>query len=155
MKNLKNVVSVITLVFMILISFSSKAQESFKTNDKIPTSVKLVGKFHAVITYLETKEFYKNGMTKDEFVKSTTSCVDDKELINIFKPCMEEIYVFHTKKLSPDQVYDYIDGNSFAKTAIALKKYEIKYDREASRIKKPKWFNWLRKFIDWLDDTWV
>ena len=93
-------------------------------------------------------------MTEESFVSATTSCISEKDLVNIFKPYMSEIYRYHTQKLTPDQVYDRVDGSKFASTASALKSYEKSTNHGAS-AKKPKWFNWLRKFIDWLDDTWV
>jgi hypothetical protein len=91
---------------------------------KVSTSVSLVGKYHAVITFLETASYYKPGMSQDAFVKATTSCIEEQELRDLFTPYMAKIYSYHTKKLTSDQVYDITDGRDFSVTINALQKFE-------------------------------
>ncbi len=153
MKSLKQIF--LFSVLALFVAFSVKAQSTYKVTDDIPTSVKLIGKYHAVITFLETKEFYKPGMSEDEFVQTTTSCLEDETLIEMFTPYMRHIYNYHVNKMTSDEVYDKEDSNSFASLSTSLEKYmQDPNIRKELSFKKPKWFNWLRKAIDWLDDHW-
>ncbi|HEX8268808.1 MAG TPA: hypothetical protein VF581_02855 [Flavobacterium sp.] len=133
--------------------FTGSAVAQYKTTDKVPTSVSLTAKFHAVITYLETKELYRAGMSREEFVKVTTSCVEEKEIVEIFAPYMGKVYDYHTQKLSSDKVYDMVTGEDFVAMANRLRAYEETSGHTAS-LKKPWWVNWLRKAIDFIDDNW-
>jgi hypothetical protein len=140
------------LIATVMLSISSFAQDLTPTS-KVPTSVSLIGKYHAVITYLETASYYKAGMTEDAFIRATTACIEEQELKDLFKPYMSKIYSYHTKKLTSDQVYDLTDGRVFSDTINGLIKFESNSGHVAS-AKKPWWFNWLRKAIDFIDDNW-
>ena len=133
--------------------FSGSATAQYNITEKVPTSISLTAKFHAVITYLETKEMYTEGMSRDEFVNVTTSSVEEQEIVQIFSPYMGKIYDYHTQNLTPDKVYDLVTGEDFVEMANSMRSYELSSGHTAS-LKKPRWFNWLRKVIDYIDDHW-
>ena len=57
-----------------------------KPANKIATSVVLVAKYHAVITFLESKDYYKDGISNEEFVKKGLVGITDKKLGGNFPP---------------------------------------------------------------------
>lgn len=130
--------------------YSISYGQEIKPSNKVATSVKLIGKFHAVITYLETKDFYVKGMSEEDYVNTTTSCIKETELKNVFKPYMAKIYSYHTKGLTSDQVYDLVDGNDFASVENALRKYRV--ISEINTTYTLRWFNWLRKLFEFPGD---
>jgi len=134
---------------------STYGQNDYKPTDKIPTSISLISKFHSVITFLETKDFYKKGMSEEEFIDKTTSCLEDKELKKLFAPYMSQIFYYHENNFTSDKVYDSVKGDNFITLTNALERYmEDPVIRKEMLLKKPKWFNYLRKIIDWIDDHW-
>lgn len=139
------------LIAMVMFTSASFGQIVEPTS-KITTSVSLTSKFHGVITYLESKDYYRAGMTKDEFVKNAMVGVKDQKLIEIFRPYMETIYTFHTQKLTADNVYDKIRGDEFSKVVNQLRIYQKETGNSAT-AERINWLNALRKFIDWVDDT--
>lgn len=142
-----------SLLATVFFAGASSAQE-LRTNTKVPTTVALTAKYHAVITYLETKELYRDGMSRDAFVKATTAGVDDQTAVTVFSDYMSKIYEFHTRRLTPDAVYDSVDGSDFVVMINKLTQYEESNGHQLS-LKKPRWFNWLRKAIDFIDDHWA
>lgn len=139
------------LIATVMLSVTSYGQV-VKPSNRISTSVSVAAKFHAVITYLESKDYYKSGMSSDEFVKNALVGVEDQKLRDIFTPYMQTIYTFQTQKLTADQVYDKITGDEFAKTVNALRVYQAQTGNGATPM-KIRWLNAIRKFIDWVDDT--
>ena len=123
-----------------------------KPTNKIATSVVLVAKYHAVITFLESKDYYKEGISSDDFVKKGLTGVSDKKLISILTPYMKTIYSFHTQNLTADMVYDRIDGAEFSSTVNSLRLYQKEIGSIPSQ-ERIGWLNAIRKFFDWLDDT--
>jgi glyceraldehyde 3-phosphate dehydrogenase len=89
------------LIATVMISNFSYAQ-IVKPANKIATSVVLVAKYHAVITFLESKEYYRQGITSEEFVQKGLAGVTDKKLISILTPYMQKIYSYHTQKYTAD-----------------------------------------------------
>jgi hypothetical protein len=137
---------VATVLFCNYLSF---AQE-IKASNKVSTSVKLIGKYHAVITFMETKEYYTKNMSEEDYFNETTSCIKETELKNLFRPYMAKIYSCHVKNLTSDQVYDLIDGADFANVENALRKYRS--TPEINTTSTLRWFNWLRKLFDFPGD---
>ncbi len=123
-----------------------------KPANKIATSVVLVAKYHAVITFLESKDYYRQGMTSEEFVQKGLTGVSDKKMLTILTPYMQTIYSFHTQKLTADMVYDRITGSEFSNTVNLLRQY-VKEVGTISSQTRIGWLNAIRKFFDWLDDT--
>ncbi len=123
-----------------------------KPSNKIATSVVLVAKYHAVITFLESKDYYRQGMTSEEFVQKGLTGVTDKKMLTILTPYMQTIYSFHTQKLTADMVYDRITGSEFSNTVNLLRQY-VKEVGTISSQTRIGWLNAIRKFFDWLDDT--
>lgn len=143
-----------SLIATVFFAGASSAQQDLSTSSKVPTTVALTAKYHAVITYLETKELYRSGMSRDEFVRATTEGVDDQQAVAIFSEYMSKIYECHTRKMTSDAVYDSIDGKEFVIMINKLTRYEAANGHQLS-LKKPRWFNWLRKAIDFIDDHWA
>jgi hypothetical protein len=123
-----------------------------KPANKIATSVVLVAKYHAVITFLESKDYYRQGITSDEFVQKGLAGVTDKKLISILTPYMQKIYTFHTQKYTADMVYNQIVGNEFSTVVNSLRLYANEVGPISPEL-RIGWLNAIRKFFDWLDDT--
>jgi hypothetical protein len=123
-----------------------------KPANKIATSVVLVAKYHAVITFLESKDYYKEGISSDEFVKKGLVGITDKKLISLLTPYMQTIYSFHTQKLTADMVYNRISGTEFSNTVNSLRLYQKEGGNFTPQV-RIGWLNAIRKFFDWLDDT--
>ena len=123
-----------------------------KPANKIATSVVLVAKYHAVITFLESKDYYKDGISNEEFVKKGLVGITDKKLLTLLTPYMQTIYSFHTQKLTADMVYERITGSEFSNTVNSLRIYQ-KEGGNFPPQNRIGWLNAIRKFFDWLDDT--
>ncbi len=126
--------------------------QTVKPENKIATSVVLVAKYHAVITFLESKDYYKEGMSSADFVSKGLSGITDKKLISILSPYMQTIFKFHTQKLTADMVYDKIKGSEFSSTVNSLRQYQKDFGNPSIQT-RIGWLNAIRKFFDWLDDT--
>ena len=144
----KLVFGLIATVMLSNLSFG----QNVSSKNKIATSVKLSAKYHAVITFLESDSRYRKGMSADEFVKGELKGVEDEKLIEIFTPYLQTIYSFHTEDLTPDMVYDKIDGEAFTKVVNDLRVYQEENGGGATQM-RIRWLNAIRKFIDWVDDT--
>jgi hypothetical protein len=138
------------LIATVMFGFVGSAQ-LVSASSRVSTSIKLTAKFHAVITYLESKDYYKAGMSKDAFIKASTVGVTDVRLVECCTPYLTTIYTFHTKKLTADQVYDNVDGTDFANVINSVFAYE-KSSGNTFLTQKMGWLNWLRKLIDTIDD---
>jgi hypothetical protein len=139
------------LIATVMISDFSYAQ-IVKPANKIATSVVLVAKYHAVITFLESKDYYRQGITSEEFVQKGLAGVTDKKLISILTPYMQKIYSYHTQKYTADMVYDQITGSEFSSTVNSLRLYAKEVGSISPQV-RIGWLNAIRKFFDWLDDT--
>jgi|GEM_PF-5192215 len=142
------------LAIIAILNYVTVNAQNLTADSKVPTSIKLIGKFHAVITYLETKDFYKSGVTEASFIKAVCANVDDIKVIEITTPYLKTIYSYHLNKLTSDQVYDKTTGEQYALMHNQLTSYIKTIGDKPSKLKKPKWFNWLRKLIDFIDDNW-
>lgn len=139
------------LIATVMVGATSFGQ-MVNSKNKIATTVKLTAKFHGVITYLESADRYKDGMSVDEFVKGELQGVEDEKLIDIFTPYFQNIYTFHKAGLTADMVYDKIDGEGFTRVVNDLRIYQEETGNGATPM-KIRWLNAIRKFIDWVDDT--
>lgn len=136
---------------------------------KVCLKGKTLAKYHAVITFLETKENYKPEMTEDNFVKNCLSFLGCVKIPDFFKNYLLFIYQFHKAEVSADYVYDRTDGRAFTDLVNGLISRiepgmnEIEFENHlvegypaggGNLLKKPWWVNWIRKVIDFIDDNW-
>lgn len=128
-------------------------------------TVQKEGQRYGIICYLETKEFYKDGISESQFVENVLSYqFDNGERPEDFKKFLGSIYKLHTMRADNNTVYDNVDSVAFANfTNSALKYYKAGLSKEenlstvftqGSKIKPPKngWLNMARKLIDLIDD---
>lgn len=136
---------------------------------KICIKVQTLGKYHAVITFLETKENYKPEMTEDDFIKNCLAFLGCVKIPQFFKDYLSFIYPFHVNDVNSDYVYDKTDGRAFTNLYNEMIKLiqpgmtQIEYENHlipgypaggGNPLEKPKWVNWIRKVIDIIDDLW-
>lgn len=130
---------------------------------------KTLAKYHAVITFLETKENYKPEMTQDDFVKNCLSFLGCVKIPDYLRDYLVFIYDFHKSDVSADYVYEKTDGRAFTEIVNSMigkiepGMTEIEFENHlidgypaggGNMLKKPRWVNWIRKIIDFIDDHW-
>lgn len=135
----------------------------------VSINVQTLAKYHAVITFLETKENYEPEMTKENFIKNCLAFLGCAEIPDFLKNYYGFIFDFHASGVSSDKVYEKTDGRAFTNLSNALIERikpgmtEIEFENHlipgypaggGNRLKKPWWVNPIRKIIDWIDDNW-
>lgn len=128
-----------------------------------------LAKYHAVITYLETKENYQPEMSKEDFINNCLAFLGCVKVPDFFKEYLAFIYEFHRLDVPADLVYDRTDGRAFVNLINGLVSRiepgmnQIEFENHlidgypaggGNLLKKPRWVNWIRKAIDFIDDNW-
>lgn len=152
-------------------SFSQKAKvtgpQKITATSQMSPKVSTVAKLYMVIAYLETKPIYKDGMSQEEFLNSMFAGFHAQSEPALRK-YFQVVYGYHKQNLTPDDVYLKADERAFVavyndfvslhKSQMTKAEFKRVVGLEAIDNSKggrgPWWFNWLRKFIDWIDDHW-
>ncbi|WP_452226640.1 hypothetical protein [Lacinutrix cladophorae] len=121
MKNLKNVVSVISLTLILLISFSVKAQENEYSKEQIEdVKTKLR---QGMNTFVEkVKPFYKKGMSYTDF-KNVLIGENNKNISKQGDELLSKSYLYLSKNVDSKQILNSDSGEEFAKAYLFVNDY--------------------------------
>lgn len=144
--------------------------EPIDSMSKVSIRANTLGKYHMVITFLETKGNYQDGMTEADFKKNCLAFLGCVKYPPCFPDYLSEVYKFHVSGVDADTVYNKTDGRAFANLVNGLLERkkpgmtEIEFENHliegypaggGNLLKKPWWVNWIRKVIDLIDDNWL
>lgn len=121
-------------------------------NTNTSTAISVLGQSVTSQVYEATNEFYKDGMSENDFINTAVSGVD-KEMVELVRPYLSKLYSYHVQKLTVRQVSDMAVSKEFLQTYSSLSSYVKSHDTVNATTSRIKWLHWLRLLIDLIDDN--